>query len=233
MKPLQRGLLLPLATFSSWCAQQMRKGGCWTSNILSELDLNPWAGTGGGLFSTSPLGFSRMEEKGVGSRLQLTLMLQTFCWVGTSDLVIMNSWAWWNHPEFLPMWPHSHHASPCNTQVCNEALSLSACGKSRDSSAVSDSDKGMLFFFHSKCLIGWWFQSYSLALSLGLRTTIFYRFDHERRVTLASVDEKTFEDCYHSMSVCMELVSLLFWFISGVQPDIMFMLAHFLFEVKG
>lgn len=147
MKPLQRGLLLPLATFSSWCAQQMRKGGCWTSNILSELDLNPWAGTGGGLFSTSPLGFSRMEEKGVGSRLQLTLMLQTFCWVGTSDLVIMNSWAWWNHPEFLPMWPHSHHASPCNTQVCNEALSLSACGKSRDSSAVSDSDKGMLFFF--------------------------------------------------------------------------------------
>lgn len=38
-------------------------------------------------------------EKAVGSYLQMTLMLQTFCWVGTSDLVIMNSWAWWNHPE--------------------------------------------------------------------------------------------------------------------------------------
>lgn len=66
-------------------------------------------------------------ERTVGSYIQLTLMLQTFCWVGTFSLVIMNSWSWWNHPEFLLLWPCSHHASLLNIQVCNVGLLLSAC----------------------------------------------------------------------------------------------------------
>lgn len=70
--------------------------------------------------------FLTEQERAVGSYIQLTLMLQTFCWVGTFCLVIMNSWSWWNHPEFL-MWPCSHHASLLNIQVCNVGLLLSAC----------------------------------------------------------------------------------------------------------
>lgn len=101
MKPLQRGLLLPLTTFSSRSAPQMRRR---LLNIqhLVWIRLEPLGrNRGRPALHVSPR-FLTEGGKGVGSYFQLTLILQTFCWVGTSNLVIMNSWAWWNHLETFP-----------------------------------------------------------------------------------------------------------------------------------
>ncbi len=106
MKPLQRGLLLPLATFSSRSANEKRR----LLNIqhLVWIRLKPLGrNRGRSAIHVSPW-FLTEGGKGVGSHLQLILMLQVFCWVGTYDLVIMNSLAWWNHPE---------NFSPCGHTV--------------------------------------------------------------------------------------------------------------------
>lgn len=100
----------------------MRKGGCWTSNILSELASNPWAGTGGGLLSASSLAFSRREERVWGPTH--SWLSQHFAGLALLDLV--TTWTHGPdeiiHMEFLSMWSHSHHASLCNIQLLRGAI---------------------------------------------------------------------------------------------------------------
>lgn len=104
---------MPLATFSSWSAPQMRRRGCRTSNILCELESKPWAGTGGRVLPMSPC-FLTKEGKGVGSSAFCWLSCcKHFCCVATPDLLMMNSLVWWNRLLFTT-WTNSHHVSLCN-----------------------------------------------------------------------------------------------------------------------
>lgn len=97
MKTLQRVVLLPLTTFSSAFAPQMKERRPANIRHLVWIIPEPLGRNRGRFVLLAPPGFLQTGDEAGGSRSHQTFLLQTFRWVSNPDVVGVKSSALCGH----------------------------------------------------------------------------------------------------------------------------------------